>query len=186
MNPSEEVVLANTAAQLDIPSPNEDQLSVCLSVNSRKDSGIRSNSRWSSIQQQVLFHFSHAIVLILIFFYLVFIFILSYCLLLFCRFYFPCLLSYSPSFPFPFPTSSPFSSFTFCSNYASSSYIPPLSSYLHFYLLLFCLLRSLFILPSSSLLVSVYPLSLLIFFVFISDIFLNWKKTVSGNKYIRS
>lgn len=77
MNPSEEVVLANTAAHLDIPSPNEDQLSVCLSVNSRKDSGIRSNSRRSSIQQQVLFHFSHAIVLILIFFFTLFLF--SFC-----------------------------------------------------------------------------------------------------------
>jgi len=54
VNPSEEVVVANTASQLDVPSPNEDQLSVCLSVNSRKDSGIRSNSRRSSIQQQVL------------------------------------------------------------------------------------------------------------------------------------
>ena len=67
VNPSEEVVVASTAAQLDVPSPNEDQLSVCLSVNSRKDSGIRSNSRRSSIQQQVSFHCSHAIVLILIY-----------------------------------------------------------------------------------------------------------------------
>lgn len=36
---------------LDIP--REDQTSVCLSVNSRKDSGIKSNSRRSSIQQQL-------------------------------------------------------------------------------------------------------------------------------------
>ena len=76
MNPSEEVVLAHTATQLDVPSPNDDQLSVCLFVNSRKDSGIRSNSRRSSIQQQVLFHCSHAIVLILIFFSL---FLFSFC-----------------------------------------------------------------------------------------------------------
>jgi len=67
------------------------------------------------------------------------------------------------------------SSITLCSNSASSSYTPPLSSYLHFYLLLFCL-HSLFILPSSLLLVFLYPLSLLIFYVFISNIFLDWQK----------
>jgi hypothetical protein len=67
-----------------------------------------------------------------------------------------------------------FSSITLCSNSASSSYTPPLSSYFHFYLL-FCL-HSLFILPSSSLLDFLYPHSLLIFYVFISNIFLNWQK----------
>lgn len=36
--------------QLEVP---KDDLSFCQSVNSRKDSGIRSNSRRSSIQQQV-------------------------------------------------------------------------------------------------------------------------------------
>lgn len=42
------------SSKLEVPSPNnDDQLSVCVSVNSRKDSGIRSNSRRSSIQQQI-------------------------------------------------------------------------------------------------------------------------------------
>ncbi|XP_033606187.1 adenylate cyclase type 9 isoform X4 [Cryptotermes secundus] len=53
VNPSEEGAAENTGSQLDVPPPNEDQLSVCMSVNSRKDSGIRSNSRRSSIQQQI-------------------------------------------------------------------------------------------------------------------------------------
>jgi hypothetical protein len=57
VNPSEEVAAETTGSQLVVPAPNEDQLSVCVSVNSRKDSGIRSNSRRSSIQQQVLFLF---------------------------------------------------------------------------------------------------------------------------------
>lgn len=36
------------------PRPHEDAVSLCPSVNSRKDSGIRSTSRRSSIQQQVI------------------------------------------------------------------------------------------------------------------------------------
>jgi hypothetical protein len=93
VNPSEEVALANAVAQLDVPSPNEDQLSVCLSVNSRKDSGIRSNSRRSSIQQQVVFHLSLPLVLVYTFVSL---------LLLLSSSSFPLLLSSSPFFYFPF------------------------------------------------------------------------------------
>ncbi|KAF4520727.1 hypothetical protein B566_EDAN004847 [Ephemera danica] len=48
---------AEVAAQKDqllsVPAGNEDGLSITPSINSRKDSGIRSNSRRSSIQQQV-------------------------------------------------------------------------------------------------------------------------------------
>lgn len=44
----------SVVSQLEVPAAgNDDQLSMCLSVNSRKDSGIRSNSRRSSIQQQL-------------------------------------------------------------------------------------------------------------------------------------
>ncbi|PSN48877.1 hypothetical protein C0J52_09669 [Blattella germanica] len=53
LNPNGEATKEDNVGQLDIPSPNEDQLSVCPSMNSRKDSGIRSNSRRSSIQQQI-------------------------------------------------------------------------------------------------------------------------------------
>lgn len=47
----EKHVVQNEMCQLEMP--REDETSVCLSVNSRKDSGIRSNSRRSSIQHQV-------------------------------------------------------------------------------------------------------------------------------------
>lgn len=46
-----EPLFQDDRGHLDIP--REDQTSVCLSINSRKDSGIKSNSRRSSIQQQV-------------------------------------------------------------------------------------------------------------------------------------
>lgn len=47
---------ATMAARVDMDCleiPAENHMSECVSVNSRKDSGIRSNSRRSSIQQQV-------------------------------------------------------------------------------------------------------------------------------------
>jgi hypothetical protein len=80
VNPSEEVAAGTTGSQLVVPAPNEDQLSVCVSVNSRKDSGIRSNSRRSSIQQQVLlFLFCPSLfVFILHFFTLIIFFLLSF------------------------------------------------------------------------------------------------------------
>ncbi|KAJ9594382.1 hypothetical protein L9F63_014172, partial [Diploptera punctata] len=53
LNQNGEATANNTISQLDVPSPSDDQLSVCRSMNSRKDSGIRSNSRRSSIQQQI-------------------------------------------------------------------------------------------------------------------------------------
>lgn len=40
----------------------DDQKSVCPSMNSRKDSGIRSNSRKSSIQQSVIIYPTVAII----------------------------------------------------------------------------------------------------------------------------
>nr|CAD7571907.1 unnamed protein product [Timema californicum] len=54
-NPSDAARIEQAAMQLEVPGPMniDDQLSVCLSVYSRKDSGIRSNSRRSSIQQQL-------------------------------------------------------------------------------------------------------------------------------------
>nr|CAD7397137.1 unnamed protein product [Timema cristinae]CAD7431596.1 unnamed protein product [Timema monikensis] len=54
-NPSDAARIEPAAMQLEVPGPMniDDQLSVCLSVYSRKDSGIRSNSRRSSIQQQL-------------------------------------------------------------------------------------------------------------------------------------
>ncbi|XP_064075039.1 adenylate cyclase type 9 [Vanessa tameamea] len=44
---------------LHVPRPHDDAVSLCPSVNSRKDSGIRSTSRRSSIQQQI-FALNHA------------------------------------------------------------------------------------------------------------------------------
>lgn len=63
MSPVERGRSATVACRMDtecleVPSvinAPDDQLSLCLSVNSRKDSGIKSNSRRSSIQQQVSF-----------------------------------------------------------------------------------------------------------------------------------
>nr|CAD7594622.1 unnamed protein product [Timema genevievae] len=54
-DPRDAVSIEPAVMQLEVPGPmnNDDQLSVCLSVYSRKDSGIRSNSRRSSIQQQL-------------------------------------------------------------------------------------------------------------------------------------
>nr|CAD7453577.1 unnamed protein product [Timema tahoe] len=54
-DPRDAVRIEPAVMQLEVPGPmnNDDQLSVCLSVYSRKDSGIRSNSRRSSIQQQL-------------------------------------------------------------------------------------------------------------------------------------
>jgi hypothetical protein len=51
---------AEQQAQLSIPAL-EDELSMSPSLNSRKDSGIRSNSRRSSIQQQVCLNLHHTV-----------------------------------------------------------------------------------------------------------------------------
>ncbi|XP_067012172.2 adenylate cyclase type 9 [Anabrus simplex] len=54
-NGSDRLQAETTLVQLDLPGVpgHEDRLSMCPSINSRKDSGIRSNSRRSSIQQQI-------------------------------------------------------------------------------------------------------------------------------------
>ncbi|XP_047113588.1 adenylate cyclase type 9 [Schistocerca piceifrons] len=53
VEPHAETEQLRPVSTLGVPVSSSDQLSMCASVNSRKDSGIRSNSRRSSIQQQI-------------------------------------------------------------------------------------------------------------------------------------